>query len=85
MERKVAADGVEQFLSDWTRSANLWRKTFSRLHVAMTRNTADKHAEELYHTFLENVFPPSEEADQKLKTKLMALGVEPPRFGLFLS
>lgn len=82
VERNVTADGLEEFLSDWTRINELVEETFSRLHVAMTRNTADKQAEELYHTFLDNVFPPSEEAEQKLKNKLLALGVEPPRFAV---
>ncbi len=82
VERNVTADVVEEFLSDWTRINELVEETFSRLHVTMTRNTADKKAEELYHTFLDNVFPPSEEAEQKLKNKLLALGVEPPRFAV---
>jgi oligoendopeptidase F len=82
VERNVTADVVEEFLSDWTHINELVEETFSRLHVAMTRNTADKNAEALYHTFLDNVFPPSEEAEQKLKNKLLALGIEPPRFAV---
>ncbi len=79
-KRNVTADKITDFLSDWTRVNEAVEETYSRLHVAMTKNTADKQAEELFHAFLDNVFPPSEEAEQKLKDKLLSLGIEPPRF-----
>ncbi|MBI5250611.1 MAG: M3 family oligoendopeptidase [Desulfomonile tiedjei] len=80
VQRNITSGQITNFLSDWTRISEAVEETYSRLHVAMTKNTADKEAEELFHTFLDNVFPPSEEAEQKLKSKLLDLGTEPPRF-----
>lgn len=80
VQRRVTADEITEFLRDWTRVSEAVEETYSRLHVAMTRNTADKEAERLFHAFLDNVFPPSEEAEQKLKDKMLAFGLTPPRF-----
>jgi oligoendopeptidase F len=80
--RRLTTDRVTEFLTDWTRINEVIDETYSRLHVLMTVDTADKVAEELFHTFLENVFPPSEEAEQELKKKLLELGTVPSEFAM---
>lgn len=80
LKRPVYDDNVGKWLSDWTRLNELLEETFSRLHVAITVNTADKEAEDRYHRLLDEVYPPSEEAEQKLKMKLLESGTEPPGF-----
>lgn len=82
LKRPLYDDTVAEFLGDWTRLSELLDETFSRLHVAITVNTADTEAEKRYHTFLETVYPPSEEAEQKLKTKLISSGLVPKGFEL---
>ena len=52
-------------------------ETFSRLHVATTINTADKEAEQKYHTLLDQVYPKAEEAEQRLREKLLVYGSVP--------
>ncbi len=80
LRRPVYDDNAGQWLSDWTRLSELIEEVFSRLHVATTVNTADRQAEERYHQFLDDVYPPSEEAEQKLKMKILESGAEPPGF-----
>lgn len=78
---------LSEFLTNWTRLSELIEETFSRLHVAITVNTADAEAEKRYHNFLETTYPPAEEAEQRLKTKLLdtglvAKGLEIPLLGM---
>jgi oligoendopeptidase F len=71
---------VELFLKDWTRLSELVDEIHSRLHVATTVNTADKNAEERYHRYLDEIYPASEEADQRIKKKFLQTGLEPDGF-----
>jgi oligoendopeptidase F len=75
--RSLTADSLKGFLADWTRVSELMDETFSRLHVATTVNTADKEAERKYHQLLDEVYPKAEEAEQRLKEKLLAYGLVP--------
>ena len=75
-----AADTVEGFLTNWSRLSELVDETYTRLHIATTVNTADKEAEVHHHRFLDEIYPKAEEFDQKLKEKLLALGVVPKGF-----
>jgi len=80
--RNLAADTVEDWLADWSRLSRLIAETFSRLKVAVDLDTTDKVAEERYNTFLEKIFPSAQAADQKLKEKLLASGLEPRGFAV---
>jgi oligoendopeptidase F len=78
--RTLSASSVQDFLSDWTRVAELVEEAFSRLHVAKTVNTADRDAEQRFNVFLEDTYPKWEEAEQRLKEKLLKTGVVPQGF-----
>lgn len=80
--RGLSAATVKRFLSDWTKVAEFVEETFSRLHVAKTVNTADKDAEQRFNGFLENTYPQWEEAEQRLKTKLLESGLTTPGFDI---
>lgn len=82
LKRPLHEDVVGEFLKDWTRLDELLDETFARLHVAITVNTADAEAEKRYHAFLETIYPASEEAEQKLKIKLLDSGLAPDGFEL---
>jgi len=79
-QRNLAEDGVTRFLSDWTRIGDLVEEIFSRMHVSTTINTADTEAEQRFHRFLDEVYPKLEEAEHKLKQKLLETHVVPPGF-----
>ncbi len=70
------------FLADWTRLSECLDEMYQRLYVATTRNTADSAAEQHYFGFLEQIYPAVEAAEQRLKEKLLASGLEPPGFEL---
>lgn len=80
LRRLIHDDNVVQWLADWTRLSEVLDEVFSRLHVATTVDTSDRVAEERYHRFLDRIYPPAEEAEQRLKTKLLDMGIVPPGF-----
>ena len=65
IRRTLSAESLPRFLADWTRLSEVIGETYSRLHVATTVNTADRQAEQRYHTFLDEVYPPSEDGGAK--------------------
>ncbi len=78
--RPLAADNAVEWLTDWTRLGEKIEEMFSRLSVATSINTADKQADERMNAFLDGIFPGALAAEQKLKEKLLASGLEPQGF-----
>lgn len=68
---------VKAWLTDWTQLASLVDEMHNRLAVATTQNTADVEADERFNRFIDSIYPPFQEAEQKLKEKLLASGLEP--------
>ncbi len=71
---------IEHWLADWSHIAKVVQETYARLHLATTLDTADAEAEQHYNTFIGEVYPRVEAAEQKLKQKLLASGLEPTGF-----
>ena len=78
--RSLTAETVAAWLADWSRIGRTVKETYARLDVAATLNTADAEAERRYLTFLSEVYPRVEEAEQKLKIKLLDSRLEPADF-----
>jgi oligoendopeptidase F len=78
--RSLSADTVKQFLDDWTYFHDRLDEVGTRLGIAKDVNTADKEAEQKFNRYLEEIYPKSAEADQKLKTKLLESGLKPDGF-----
>ncbi|GAB4448162.1 MAG: M3 family oligoendopeptidase [Anaerolineae bacterium] len=76
--RPLSAGNLAGWLADWTQLASLVTETFARLYVATTVDTTDKAAEARYRAFLDEIYPKSIAAEQKLKEKLLASGLQPP-------
>ncbi len=76
-QRDLTTSNVKVWLADWTCLSELIDETYSRHYVATTQDTTDETAEKSYHAFLEDILPHAEAADQKLKQKLLASGLEP--------
>jgi oligoendopeptidase F len=71
---------AESWLRGWTHLAELISETGERLAVATTLDTTDQEAEKSYFNFLDHIRPQWEAADQKLKEKLLASGLQPSGF-----
>jgi oligoendopeptidase F len=79
-EMTLTHDSMEEFMDRWTALSELVDETFTRLHVATTRNTADEEAKSLYYRFLDEIYPNAEQADHEIKQKLLDSGLMPDRF-----
>jgi oligoendopeptidase F len=80
--RSLHSSNVDEWLLDWSRLSEHIDELYSRLSLATAVNTADKQADERMNAFLETIFPNAMAADQKLKEKLLASGLEPEGFAL---
>jgi oligoendopeptidase F len=80
--RSLDSSQVEAWLSDWSRLDETLLELYNRLYVMMSANTTDQEIKELYYHFLDSIYPLSEEAEQHLKEKLLASGLEPEGFAI---
>ncbi len=76
-DRPIDATNVAAWLRDWTRLGNLMSEIYFRLYVATTRNTADQEVAQRFRTYLSDLYPASQAAEQQLREKLLASGLEP--------
>ncbi len=79
-ERPIDQGNVSGWLTDWSRLQALLKERYQRLYVATTVDTTDEAAETRLKTFLDEIFPHSQAADQALKEKLLASRLEPQDF-----
>jgi oligoendopeptidase F len=77
-QRPVTSQSVLSWVMDWSDLNRLVSEIFARLWVATTLNTADQEAKTRFNTFLDEIFTPSLVANQVLKQKLLASGLQPP-------
>lgn len=80
LERPIANENVNAWLSDWSQLSSLLFEAYQRLYVGITVNTADQQAKAGYVAFLDEIYPPSQEQEFKLKEKLLNSGLEPEGF-----
>ena len=78
--RTLTNDNVEEWLIDWTHLSEKLEEMYQRLYVATTVNTADEEAGQRMNAFLDTIFPKAMAAEQKLKEKFLASGLEPKGF-----
>ena len=80
--RPVSAESVATWLGDWSRLSEVVHELYTRLYLATAQDTTDKAAKARFHRFLEEDYPQVEEAEQRLKEKLLASGLEPEGFAI---
>lgn len=83
-QRPLTADNVVEWLNDRAVLSQLISEAYSRLYVATTVDTTDTEAEKRYNAYIETVMPAGRIADQRLKEKLLASGLEPEGYEIAL-
>jgi oligoendopeptidase F len=78
--RELNAGNVNEWLADWTHLYDLISESFARLYVANTLDTTDEKIAAQYEAYMTDIIEPSQPADQKLKEKLLASGLQPEGF-----
>ncbi len=75
-DNELSQDSLHAWLRDWTRLRELVSERYARLQLNSLQDTRDKEAESRYQSFLEDVYPRIEAADQALKKRLLAGGLK---------
>ncbi len=78
--RPLGAEEITRWLEDWSDLGDALQELFSRLHVAVTVNTADQEAEACFKNALDQIYPQAMAAEQELKNRLLKSGLEPAGF-----
>jgi oligoendopeptidase F len=82
LARPLSAANVNAWLADWSRLAALLDEVSTRFTIATTVNTADEETARSFNTFLDEIVPPMQAAEQRVKEKLIASGLEPAGFAV---
>jgi len=80
----LTAENVNQWMLDWSRLKDCLDELAARLYVATTVDTADETARKSLENFYDAIFSKAMEAEQALKQKLLASGLEPEGFTVAL-
>lgn len=80
LSRPLRDHDVNQWLLDWTRISDLMIEAHARRSLAVSMNTTDSQAEADFHRYLDEIYPLSQAANQRLKEKLLTSGLEPEGF-----
>lgn len=75
--RPLTGETLAAWLADWSQLHRLISEVGTRLSLAHNLDTTDADAQAAFFSFVENIYPPAATADQKLKQKLVASGLEP--------
>jgi oligoendopeptidase F len=75
-ERGIDPQNVTAWLADWSHLQDLIYERHQRHYVATSLDTNDEQAERDYDRFLDEIYPQSQAADQRLKEKMLESGFE---------
>ena len=79
-DTSISNVNIREWLTDWTAIGDRISEWYSRLNLAVTIDTTDLEIEARYNSFLDEIYLPTQAADQKLKRKLLDSGLEPEGF-----
>jgi oligoendopeptidase F len=82
--RKLDASTLNAWLDDWSALSACVDEQFTRLQVVTSQHTADEELQKQFDKFLDEVQPVTKSADQKVKEKLLASGLQPSGFEVAL-
>ncbi len=82
--RELTAATVVAWLTDRATIGRLIDESVGRLYVGTTLDTTDEETEKRYLAYLEDIIQPASVADQHLKEKLIASGLEPQGYEIQL-
>ncbi len=78
--QSLTPGNLDQWLTGWSDLCRVTSEIFSRLWVAITLDTSDEQAKQRFNEFMDDIFAPSHAANQLLKQKLLASGLQPEGF-----
>lgn len=80
LAESVTAANADSWLRRWSDLSYEVDEIGQRVYVASTCDTTDERVEQLYKQYLDEIYPPFQAAQQKLKEKFLAANIEVPGF-----
>lgn len=80
LARSLSRATIDQWLDDWTRLGSLHDEVNTRFTVATTIDTADEETSQRFRLYLDKIVPLVATAEQEVKQKLIASGIESAGF-----
>ncbi len=77
-------NNIDTWLAEWSDISKLLNESYWRLYDATTVNTSDEAAEQRFTNFLDEIRPKGKSAEQGLKKKLLASGINPAGYQVVL-
>ena len=77
VSRPLDSSSLDAWMEDWSALAACVDEQFTRLQILTTQHTADEAIQKQFDAFVDQVQPAAKTADQKLKEKLLASGLQP--------
>jgi oligoendopeptidase F len=78
LARPLTQENLAAWLADWTAISALLDEVNNSYTIATTVNTADEEAERGYTRYLDTIQPQAMAAEQRMREKLLASGLETP-------
>jgi oligoendopeptidase F len=78
--RPLSAASLDEWVMDWSDLNRMISEMLARLYVESTLDTSNPEVKERFSSFLDDTFTPSLAANQALKEKLLASGLQPHDF-----
>ena len=82
--RDLTAETLDQWLRDYSRLEDWLSEYGARRQVAASQDTSDAEAERLLSDYFEKIMPGWDAADQRMREKLLASGLEPAGLAIAL-
>ena len=80
--RALDASSLDAWMEDWSTLAACADEQFTRLQILTTQHTADEGIEKQFGKYVDEIQPGVRGADQKLKEKLLASGLQPKGYAV---
>jgi oligoendopeptidase F len=80
VKRPLSTATLAAWMEDWSDLNRIISEIYTRLYIATTRDTADQQAQTRFNTFMAATYTSFQAANQVLKQKLLASGLQPAGF-----
>ncbi len=83
-KQDLSSANLDDWVMEWSDLSRIVSEIFARLIVATTVDTADQEAKQRFNAFLDEIYTPSQVANQVLKHKLLESRLQPGGFEIAL-
>ena len=80
--RPLTDENIAEWLQDWSKLSQLVQESYSWIRIQLSIDTTDSKLEDAFTTFVNDVLPASQRAEQRLKERLLATNYRSPEMAI---